>query len=187
VRSTAYGPVRGAAVEIKDVPLIVLSEVMRHCDLFVGVASVANDPNWRDSGKDAEHPNQWRMTAGAAYWTRQSFGDLDQSSVMRRELLEELLPMLAIGDKCKIDGRFLHVRGNLRSYKIHLGSTNILMEPNDQYLCIVPARKRGETAVTESLPFEGDGKLSLIISKALLLASDNNITDSTILAQIRQK
>ena len=40
------------------------------------------------------------------------------------------------GGSCK-------VRGDLRTYKIHLGSSNILMEPNDQYLCIVPGR--GET------------------------------------------
>ena len=34
--------------------------------------------------------------------------------------------------------RFLIVRGELRTYKLHLGSGNILMEPDNQYLCIVP-------------------------------------------------
>ena len=35
---------------------------------------------------------------------------------------------------------FLIVRGELRTYRIHLGSGNILMDPNSQYLCIVPGR-----------------------------------------------
>ncbi|MDZ4705311.1 MAG: hypothetical protein SH848_15405 [Saprospiraceae bacterium] len=36
-----------------------------------------------------------------------------------------------------MEGNYLHVAGKIRSYKINLGSGNILMEPNDQYLCIV--------------------------------------------------
>jgi hypothetical protein len=186
-RSTAYGPSRGEAVSIKDVPKIVLSEVMRHCDLFVGVASVANDPNWRDSGANAGHPNQWRMTAGAEYWQNQSFGELDQSSETRREFLNEILPALEVGKVSRIEGRFLHVEGKLTSYKIHLGSGNILMEPNDRYLCIVPSRQKTELSETKSLPFEGDAKLSLILSKAILLAADEKITDQSILMQIGRK
>jgi hypothetical protein len=32
------------------------------------------------------------------------------------------------------------VQRYVRTYRIYLGSGNILMEPNDQYLCIVPAQ-----------------------------------------------
>ncbi len=39
----------------------------------------------------------------------------------------------------------------------------------------------------ESLPFEGDGMLSIILSKALLLAADTKITDLIILQQIRPR
>ena len=65
--------------------------------------------------------------------------------------------------------------------------TNILMEPNDQYLCIVP--DRGGKGVTENvfLPFEGDSGLSVILSKAMLLAEDDKITDVTITRQIKWK
>jgi hypothetical protein len=35
------------------------------------------------------------------------------------------------------------------------------------------------------LPFEGDGTLTLILSKAFLLAADTEITDETIVRQIR--
>lgn len=56
------------------------------------------------------------------------------------------------------------------------------MEPGDVYLCIVAAGKRGGRAF---LPFEEDGRLSLILSKAFLLADDTKITDESILRQIK--
>ncbi|WP_074316437.1 hypothetical protein [Singulisphaera sp. GP187] len=76
------------------------------------------------------------------------------------------------------------VRGDLRTYKIHLGSGNILIEPNDQYLCIVPkqtASARPDGGVF--LPFEGDAVLSVVLSKALMLADDRKIKDETITSQ----
>ncbi len=62
------------------------------------------------------------------------------------------------------------------------------MEPNDQYLCIVPARGATAGAGTVDktfLPFEGDSTLSLILSKAFLLAADTKTTDSSITQQIQ--
>jgi hypothetical protein len=86
---------------------------------------------------------------------------------------------------CSFTERFLVVRGKLRTYKIHLGSGNILMEPNDQYLCIVPGRDPG-SVVGERLflPFEGDSTLTIVLSKAFLLAADDAIKDPTIVRQI---
>jgi hypothetical protein len=163
-----------AALPLAAVPPLVFSEVMRDVDLFVGVCSVGNDPTWYDSG-----PDRWRP-----YWDRFAFGALSASAETRRAALERLLPRLAIGPRCTIAGRFLVVRGDVRDYKIHLGSGNILMEPNDEYLCIVGGRDpdvRGRVY----LPFEGDHVLALILSKALLLARDDKIEDRTITAQIR--
>ncbi|HEY1012007.1 MAG TPA: DUF4132 domain-containing protein, partial [Herpetosiphonaceae bacterium] len=162
-------------VELISVPPIVFSEAMRDVDLFVGVASVGNDPQWRDSGG----------TAGAhrAYWDGYAFGDLTESAKERKAILERLLPRLTLAPVSKIEGKFLVVRGKLRTYKIHLGSSNILMEPNDQYLCIVPSRSQDDTAQV-FLPFEGDRGLSLVLSKAFLLANDDRITDPTITRQI---
>lgn len=62
------------------------------------------------------------------------------------------------------------------------------MEPNDQYLCIV-ADRSSKSVGTENvfLPFEGDAVLSIILSKAFLLADDDKITDSTIISQIKNK
>jgi hypothetical protein len=76
------------------------------------------------------------------------------------------------------------VRGSRHTYKIHMGSGNILMTPDDRYLCVVPAA--GDSALTGDayLPFEGDRTLSVILSKATLLARDDQITDPTILSQL---
>ena len=77
------------------------------------------------------------------------------------------------------------MRGDLREYKIHLGSGNILMEPNDQYLCIVQGRGASVADGGVYLPFEGDNTLAVILSKAFLLAADTKITDPTITRQIK--
>jgi hypothetical protein len=55
------------------------------------------------------------------------------------------------------------------------------MEPDNSYLCIVPSRTR--TTAKLFLPFEDD-RLSVILSKAVLLAADSDITDASIRAQI---
>ena len=56
-------------------------------------------------------------------------------------------------------------------------AVNILIEPNNRYLWIVPNRAADSRV---SLPFEGDGQLSVVLSKALLLADDRAITGPTI-------
>ena len=59
------------------------------------------------------------------------------------------------------------------------------MESNDEYLCIVP--KVGTASEGKlHLPFEGDRTLSIILSKAFLLAADDKIKDATILSQIKR-
>lgn len=162
-------------VDLIDVPPIAFSEAMRDVDLFVGVASVGNDPTWSDSGGLPTHRD---------YWQSYSFGDLSEIAKNRKEILKNFLPKLKIANIASIEDKFLKVKGKLRTYKIHIGSTNILMEPNDQYLCIVPDRKEKDSLKNVFLPFEGDTGLSIIISKAFLLAEDDKITDKTITSQI---
>jgi len=101
--------------------------------------------------------------------------------------LERLVPRLKIAGISTIKDKFLVVKGKLRTYKIHIGSTNILMEPNDQYLCIVPDRSAKTNNENLFIPFEGDNGLSVILSKAFLLADDDKITDTTITRQIKMK
>jgi len=163
-------------IPLEQIPPLVLSEVMRDVDLFVGVSSVGNDPNWQDGGPEGRHRD---------YWNEYSFGGLSATAMTRREILQRLVPRLKIADRCSFDDKFLVVRGDLRTYKIHLGSSNILMEPNDQYLCIVPGRGAGPGDKV-FLPFEGDQRLAVVISKAMMLADDTKITDPTIISQIRR-
>ena len=112
---------------------------------------------------------------------------LTETAKTRKQVLERLVPRLTIADRCSLSDRFLLVRGDVRTYMIHLGSGNILMEPNDQYLCIVPARGAGAVSTGKVfLPFEGDGTLAVILSKPFLLAEDRSIKDPTILHQMRR-
>ncbi|MEW2473390.1 DUF4132 domain-containing protein [Micromonospora gifhornensis] len=166
----------GDPLPLDQIPPLVFSEIMRDVDLFVGVASVGNDPTWSDGGPQGRFRD---------YWSSYSFGELSATAETRRDLLARLLPRLAVGQRARIDGRFLMVDGDLRTYRIHLGSGNILMSPNDTYLCIVPDRGAGRLGEQQFLPFEGDNTLAVILSKAMLLARDAEITDPTILRQIR--
>lgn len=168
-----YTYVRYESVPIAEISPILFSEVMRDVDLFVSVCSIGTDPNWTERHYD--------------YWRSYSFGDLSVSAESRKQVLEEIVPLLRIASRCRFDGKFLIVRGDLRTYKIHLGSGNILMEPNDEYLCIVAARGLSSSNQKVFLPFEGDNMLSLILSKAMLLADDKKITDQSILTQINRR
>jgi Domain of unknown function (DUF4132) len=163
---------------LEQIPPLVFSEIMRDVDLFVGVSSVGNDPTWQDGGPDGRYRE---------YWQSYSFGELSGTATTRKQVLERLVPRLKIADRCSFADRFLVVRGQKRTYKIHLGSGNILMEPNDEYLCIVPDSRSRARQDDLFLPFEGDNTLSIIISKAFLLAEDSKIIDPTITRQINRR
>ncbi|MBL7826180.1 MAG: DUF4132 domain-containing protein [Saprospiraceae bacterium] len=161
-------------VNMHEVPPLLFSELMRDVDLFVGVCSIGNDPNWQDAG-DARMRDYWQHYAFAE--------ELSSAGEVRMDALKRIVPRLNIGPKCRFEGKYLFVQGTKHTYKIHCGSGNILMSPNDQYLCIVPDR----TELAKHpvyLPFEGDHMLSVIISKAILLADDTRIKDTTILRQL---
>jgi hypothetical protein len=173
-----YRPSEREPLPLAEIPPLVFSEIMRDVDLFVGVASVGNDPNWLDGGREGRF---------VRYWHDFSFGDLSATAQTRKEVLQRIVPRLKIAGRCSFEERFLVVEGKLRTYKIHLGSGNILMRPNDEYLCIVPGRGEASACDQVLLPFEGDRTLSIILSKALLLAADDKITDETITRQINRR
>jgi hypothetical protein len=161
-------------VPVTEILPVVFSEVMRDVDLFVSVCSIGTDPTL-NQGTHAD------------YWHAFSFGELNNTAQTRKQVLESVIANLKIAPRCRIEDKFLVVTGDLNTYKIHIGSGNILMEPNDEYLCIVPTR--GIAAMPNSLflPFEGDALLSVIISKAVLLAEDAKITDQSIVRQIKRE
>jgi hypothetical protein len=159
---------------LDEIPPRLFSEVMRDVDLFVSVASVGSDASWSPG----------RFERLDQYWESFSFGELSVSAQSRRDTIERLLPKLPIRDRCRLEDRFLVVTGTRATYKIHLGSGNILMEPGSRYLCIVRGPSTNKTPSRVFLPFEGDNTLSLILSKAFLLADDAKIKDPTILQQL---
>lgn len=163
-------------ISLEHIPPILFSELMRDVDLFVAVTSVANDPDWTDGGPDGRY---------GTYWREYAFGDLSQTASTRRDLMAEIVPKLAIADRLNVTDRFLEVQGKLCAYRIHLGSSNIQIMPSKQYLCIVRGRSsKNQNGV--KLPFTGDNLLSIILSKAFMLVSDDKITDKTILSQLER-
>ena len=166
---------------IDQVPTIPFSETMRDIDLVVAVASIGTDQQWLD----------WeaRREAGTVNWTdqRQAYAGLASAAAgVRGQLLREMLPKLGLADRATVEGHFVHVRGKLGEYRVHLGSGNIHMEPSGRYLCIVAAPVKGDRMIY--LPFEDpDLKSAEIVSKVLLLARDDKITDPVITAQLRSR
>jgi hypothetical protein len=148
---------------------------MRDVGTFVAVASIGSDPDWK------------RYRVSASDWEKYAFGNLSQAAGDRREILQRILPTLKIANRCQLEDKFLVVRGDLRLYRIHIGSTNVLMEPGSRFLCIVPRLFEDDVSIKSKilLPFEGDRSLAVILSKAFLLANDADITDELIREQIR--
>lgn len=161
----------GKTLPLDQIPAHLFSEAMRDVDMFVSVSSIGTDPTWAINDPSA---------GAGSLWHRMAFGELLPSAQTRGEYLRMLLPKLGFGDQLQVDGKFLLVRGRRHRYKIHLGSSNILIQPNDQYLCIVGVPGGSKT----NLVFDGDKTLSLILSKAFMLMADDKIKDPTILSQL---
>jgi hypothetical protein len=161
---------KAESVALADVPPRAFSEIMRDVDLFVSVCSLAMSPEWMlRNGEEPSAAELLRLQGTVA--------------ATRTAALERILPALTIGDRCDAHDGFLHVDGRLATYRIHIGSGHVFREPGSQYLCIVP--KSVGPARGVFLPFEDDATLTVILSKAMLLAEDDKITDESILAQLR--
>ncbi|TMG15679.1 MAG: DUF4132 domain-containing protein [Chloroflexi bacterium] len=166
-------------MSLKAVPRVPFSEAMRDVDLIVSVASIGTDQMWLEWER--------RRAAGQENWARQraAYEALAATPARTRgQMLRALIPALGLEDKVQIDGHFLLVKGKRASYRIHLGTSNIHVEPSGRYLCIVA---KGRPRGAMYLPFEDiDGKSEEIIAKMLLLVNDDKVTDPAIRSQIDQ-
>ena len=162
------------ALALEDVPALVVSEAMRDVDLFVSVCSIALDPAWRDVGDD-ELRQQWREHA---------FGELVESARIRRDLLERALPELSIADRCSVYERDLVVSGTRATYRIHLGSGQVRVDPDGTPLVVPEKRVGGRELASLFLPVEPDDTLAAVLSTSFLLANDDAITDPALLEQL---
>ncbi len=163
----------GKQLEIRDVPPVVFSEVMRDVDLFISSTSIGNDPTWIKKGE-----GQYQE-----YWDKYSFGDLNQTALTRKEVLKSIIPKQKIHNRAHFEANFLSIRGELAQYKIHFGSGHILVEPSKQYLHMIPDPSRKPSNIF--IPFDEDPTLSIILSKAFVLAQDTKIKDRSILAKLK--
>jgi hypothetical protein len=83
----------------------------------------------------------------------------------------------------RIDDRHAFIDGKIGSYNVHLGSGIVHRQPGGS-LCIIPVHSQHRGRIF--LPFaDNDPKAAEIISKVLLLAQDDKISDPTILEQLR--
>jgi hypothetical protein len=178
----AKGEPETSPMRVEDVPAMALSEVMRDIDLVVGITSIGSDRFWADRGDGAPPPASAVPGAETYRW---NFQTENRGTLlgMRRSFLEVIVPSLKIGPQCHVEGDWLIVDGRLNSYKIHLGSGNSAFAKNGRYLCIVGARD--DTEEMPFVPFEGDAVLSMVLSKAFLLAEDDKITEPVIVGQFR--
>ncbi|MEV4415982.1 DUF4132 domain-containing protein [Catellatospora sp. NPDC049609] len=141
-------------VPLAEVPPVAFSEVMRDLDLVVSVAG--RDPDRQQSGPQAQS---------------------------RAEVLSALIADLGLR-KVSVDGAAALVQGSRATYRVHLTSGSIHVEPGG-HLCVVPAGFGDRPHRRLFLPFADDDPMtSVILSKVLLLAEDDKITDPSILSQL---
>lgn len=149
----------GERILLKDVPAIAFSEAMRDIDLLVSRAILEEDSEG----------------------TQASSATIEA----RTDLLRALSPALGAG-ALEFQERHVLVKGKLASYRIHLASGHIHVEPG-AYLCIIPDPVAANRHEPVQLPFaEDDRKTAEIVSKVFLLAHDDRIKDESILSQIRR-
>ncbi|MEU6340472.1 DUF4132 domain-containing protein [Streptomyces sp. NPDC046977] len=167
-RAVTLGEPRFHPLGSATVPPLVAGEVLRDIGLFVEAAGIGN------AAAPPGGPDR-------ALWAFCAFGELGPDATARRDVLARLLPRLALGGRCRTEDRFLHVRGVRHTYRIHLGSAQVLL-PGDRHLPVAPATAQGTQP--SWLPHEGDRMLSAVLGKAALLARDDRITDPTIVRQL---
>jgi hypothetical protein len=174
------GAVADAPLPLDEVPALAFSETLCDLETAIDATSIAADRFWTDRGAGAARPVSELPGAGR-YRDAFASADRGEAQALRKAFLETLLPSLAIAARCHIAGDWLMVDGERTTYRIHLGSGASQIAASGRHLCIVPDGGEDDLAF---LPAEGDATLSLILSKAMLLAEDDRIDDPTILSQL---
>jgi hypothetical protein len=138
---------------IARIPPVVFSEACRDVDLFAAL------------GDDASSGRTTEEIVGA-----------------RTALLERVLPALGLGDRVSLDGHFLRVKGELHSYKVHLGSAHAFIEPAGRFLAFPREARAPEIYLPEEA--STDPRTVEILGRALVLAGDLLVADPLLARQI---
>ncbi|MFB6457150.1 DUF4132 domain-containing protein [Chitinophaga sp. Hz27] len=174
VTGMAYFKNKRKDLKISEVPAVAFSEVMRDLDMIVSVSTIGNEYT----------PVNEVIDKARTYYETYTKRSLSPMGIVRRDILELLLPQTAFGSRCKIVEQYLHVQGELAAYKIHIGSGEVWNTKSDRYIHIEP--KVSVKNANLFLPDEGDILLTVILSKANLLAEDNLIADEYLLSRIKE-
>ena len=101
-----------------------------------------------------------------------------ESGTVRRVLLEKLMPQLALGKSATLEDKHLKIKGSLATYRIHLGTADVTVEPSGALLVLSGDRKPVELP---PLPFEEpEPRLADIVAKAKALAADAKSKDPSL-------
>jgi hypothetical protein len=139
-----------------EVPSVVFSEACRDLDLVIGVASIGEDRT----------------------------GVVPSTAASRREVVTRLLPALGLGDRVKVEGRVVRVKGELHEYRVHLGSARVHVLPSERAI-VFP---EGERAPEVHLPEEarGEPRVLEVLRRVLVLASDVLVSDPELAQQLAE-
>lgn len=156
-----------AATPLGDLDAAFVAESMRDVDGFVAVAHAPRDPAWSPSKPEGK---KWldRMK-------KIEDEPLLESASVRRALIERLLPDLGLGKAGSLEEKHLKVKGSFATYRIHLGSGDVTLEPSGALLVLAQDRKPVELPW---LPFEEpEPRLADVVAKARALAADAKSKD----------
>jgi hypothetical protein len=164
-------------VPIPDIPAVVFSETMRDLDFFVASCSIATDPTWLE------------MMSGerrlAEYWNRVAADGLGTTVRTRREAVAELLDLGVLQGPYELTTHSLVVLGTLGRYVIDLATANVCLDPPRRWLSMRNPPSSVAYPWEEASAVDDDEILWRILARATALASDNEITDKRLLAQLR--
>ena len=143
-------------LKIADIDPILYSEVMRDVDMTVSIAFVGGvDPETGSSTKE-----------------------------LRAAIIECTAELMKFSN-VTVSDNFIHVKGSLADYTIHLGSGNV-RQVGGVEIPIIPVHSQHRGKLY--LPFmDEDPKTVEIVSKMVLLAEDKKLKDPTILKWIKRK
>jgi hypothetical protein len=169
-----------APVPIREVPAPVFSEAMRDLDLFVSVATVANDPVWLERFSGDRRLDD--------YWERAAQGGMDSLLAGRRDMLSLLYGETLPGDQFELAERALIVRGALGTYRIDLATGNVFMDPPGKWLSFDTRtpKENDDRRLAQWLPIVDDDEiLRRIMIRSGVLAEDERLAKGKLLKQIR--
>jgi hypothetical protein len=174
------------AIPLEVVPPRVFSDALFDIDLVSGIAAAGWNPGWRDPGPDAKPPGPEKYGFAMAYSTDGDRQQPSQLALQRAELLGKVLPGLAIGDRCRVVGHRIEVRGKWHDYTIHCGNAAVRIVDANRHVCIVPAGSNRVDALGAAIPVLGDDLLAIVLSKATMLVDEDAITQADIVTQLRR-